>query len=410
MSTSSLPPGANARAGSPFLPRAAAARTNDLLYEWSSHLTVWVYASVEQELAAIRGAASINDMSPLSKLEISGPDAAAFVARLVTRDTSGLDVGRAYYAPWCDERGKLVGDGIVFRPGEQLYRISAGPSLGWFRHVAEELDVTVEDVSEQWGILALQGPSSTALLERASGEAWGDLRFSRIRETAIGGARVEVTRQGFTGEVGYELWVGAEDAPRMWDAIVAAGEGLGLQPAGECAIDVARVEAGLLLVSCEYTTAGPDGVAIAGPIADGIASPYAMGLGRLVDLDGGDFVGRDALCAEVAAGGPDSLLVGLEIDWRALSALAESTGRPAGVRAEVSWVPLALRRDGAPAGRATSVTWSPTLGKLIAFGSVARGLAEPGTQVEVLWDCDGVRGPVPATVVELPFLELRRAT
>ncbi|HEX5146932.1 MAG TPA: aminomethyltransferase family protein [Conexibacter sp.] len=407
---SNTAPIANARAGSPFLPRAGAVRTNDLLFEWSSHLTVWIYTSVEQELAAIRGGASVNDMSPLSKLEITGPDASAFIARLVTRDTSGLDVGRAYYAPWCDEQGKLVGDGIVFRPGEQLYRITAGPSLDWFEHVAGDLDVTIEDVSTQWGILALQGPNSTELLNRATGETWDDLRFSRIRETTIGGARVEVTRQGFTGEVGYELWVGADDAPATWDALAAAGEGLGLQPCGECAIDVARVEAGLLLVSCEYTTAGPDRPAVVDPIGDGTASPYAMGLGRLVDLDGPDFVGREALRAEVAAGGPDTLLVGLELDWRALNALAEQAGRPAGVRAEVSWVPLALRRDGKPAGRATSVTWSPTSGRLIAFGSVVRGSTQPGTQVEVLWDADGVQGPVPATVVELPFVELRRAS
>lgn len=407
---SNLAPIANVRAGSPFLPRAGAARTNDLLYEWSSHLTVWIYTSVEQELAAIRGAASVNDMSPLSKLEISGPDASAFIARLVTRDTSGLDVGRAYYAPWCDEQGKLVGDGIVFRPAEQLYRISAGPSLAWFEHVAGDLDVTIEDVSTQWGILALQGPTSTELLERATGETWSDLRFSRIRETTVGGAPVEVTRQGFTGEVGYELWVGADDAPRMWDALAAAGASLGLQPAGERAIDVARVEAGLLLVSCEYTTAGPDRPAVVDPIGDGIASPYAMGLGRLVDLDGDEFVGREALRAEVAASGPDSLLVGLELDWRALGALAEQAGRPSGVRAEVSWVPLALQHDGTPAGRATSVTWSPSTEKLIAFGSVARGLAEPGTTVEVLWDSDGVSGPVPATVVELPFVDIRRAS
>jgi aminomethyltransferase len=403
-------PHARGCVGSPFLPRAGAARTNDLLYEWSSQLTVWIYSNVERELAAIRGAASINDMSPLSKLEISGPDAAGFVARLVTRDTSGLDVGRAYYAPWCDERGKLVGDGIVFRPGEQLYRISAGSSLVWFEHVAGDLDVQIEDVSEQWGILALQGPNSTALLERATGQSWRDLRFSRIRDTAIAGAPVVVTRQGFTGEVGYELWVGSADACAMWDAIVAAGDGLGLDPAGERAIDVARVEAGLLLCSCEYTTAGPDRVAVVGPIDDGIASPYAMGLGRLVDLDGEAFVGRDALRAEVAAGGPDSLLVGLELDWRALGALAEQAGRLSGVRAEVSWVPLRLQHRGRPAGRATSATWSPTLGKLIAFGSVPRDLAKPGATVDVLWDADGVAGPVPATVVELPFVELRRAS
>lgn len=408
MSTTS--PHANVRVGSPFLPRAAEARTNDLLYEWSSHLTVWIYSDVERELAAIRSAASINDMSPLSKLEITGPDAPAFVARLVTRDTSGLDVGRAYYAPWCDEHGKLVGDGIVFRHEAHRYRISAGPSLAWFEHVAGDLDVQIEDVSEQWGILALQGPNSTALLERATGETWGDLRFSRIRQTTIGGAAVDVTRQGFTGEVGYELWVGRDDAPAMWDAIVAAGEGLGLEPAGERAIDVARVEAGLLLCSCEYTTAGPDGVAVVGPIGDGLASPYAMGLGRLVDLDGEDFVGRDALRAEVERGGPDTVLVGLELDWRALNALAEQAGRPSGVRAEVSWIPAPLRHDGQPAGRATSVTWSPSTGRLIAFGSVARAASEPGTTVEVLWDADGVQGPVPATVVELPFVDIRRAS
>jgi aminomethyltransferase len=398
--------------GTPFFPRTSTRSGSQFFYDWSSLLVSPVYTSVEDELRAMRETAVIIDMSPLYKLDVRGADAPRFVEQLVTKDTSRLDVGKVLYTPWVTDEGLLVNDGLVFRVAEDLYRISTDQSLQWFRGVAERIgaDVEIEDVSRDWGILSLQGPSSRDILERATGSDWKDFRFSRVVETTIGGSTVELSRQGFTGELGYELWVRAGEALPMLDAILDAGEHHQLQIAGSIAVDIARVEAGLVLVSADYSGAGPDNHSVRF-VPDNAATPAAMGMDYLVDLDKkDDFVGRDALLAERERGGPAHQLVGLELDWRAVSKLFEDQERPALVRPEVHWVPLEARVGGERIGRATSLTWSPTAGRLIAFGILAREHAALGGEVEVVWDRDGASGAVPATVIELPFVKRRRAT
>lgn len=398
------------RHGTPFFPRTSALTSSQFLYEWSSLLVVDVFSSVERELRAMRETATVNDMSPLYKLEVRGRDAARFVDLLVTKDTTALAPGQVLYTPWCTDEGRLVNDGLVFRVAEDLYRITTDQSIEWFTAVAERFTpgVEVADVSADWAILSLQGPTSRQVLERATGGDWGDLPFSRRRETRIAGAVVDVSRQGFTGELGYELWTSAGDAVPMLDAVLDAGADLGLEPAGSIAVDIARVEAGLVLVSADYSGAGPDIHSVR--YVDGHhASPYAMGMGYLLDLDKPAFVGRDALLAERERGGPGERLVGLDLDWRAVTQLFEAAGRPACVRPEVLWTPLDVRAGGASVGRATSVTWSPTTGRLIGFGVLQDAHADAGARVEVVWDRDGVAGPVPAEVGTLPFVQMRRA-
>ncbi len=401
---------ATLRNGSPFFARTSELSNSQFFYEWSELLVSDVFSSVERELRAMRQTATVNDMSPLYKLEISGPDAARLVDFLVTKDTSSLEPGQVLYTPWCSDDGLLVNDGLVFRIAEDLYRITTDQSVKWFGSVAARIDANVEiaDVSAEWGILSIQGPSSRRLLERATGDDWTDLAFSRRRETTIGGVNVDVSRQGFTGELGYELWVRSHQAVAMLDAVLEAGTGLGLELAGSIAIDVARVEAGLVLVSADYSGAGPDVHSVR--YVDGYqTSPFAMGMGYLIDLDTHEFVGRAALRADQAEGGPGQRLVGLQLDHHAVSELFKAQGRPACVRTEVLWTPLAAQAGGSAVGRATSVTWSPTTGRLIGFGVLDAAHAEVGNRIEVVWDRDGVVGSVPATVVELPFVRMKRA-
>lgn len=386
--------------GTPFYPRLSTMTESPLRYEWASLLLIPVFTSIEDELRALREAATITDMSPLFKFEVRGSDAARFIAHLVTKDTARLQPGGAVYTPWCADDGHVIADGIVFRVADDLYRISGPQNLAWFRSVAERIgaDVEITDVSAAWAILSLQGPRSREILERVSGQEWGELKFSRLRSTQVGGVDVDLSRQGFTGELGYELWVGADDALTMLDAVLEAGRDFDLQPAGTMAIDIARVEAGLILIDADFAPTGPMRV-----------TPYALGMDGLVGLDTKeDFVGRAAL-QEVARAGDSPRLVGLQLDWAALSRLFEQQGRPPVVRAEVQFAPFEVEADGARIGRATSVTWSPSTRALIGFGQVAPAHAEIGSRVEVRWDRDGAHGLVPAEVVALPFVKLRRA-
>ncbi len=227
----------------------------------------------------------------------------------------------------------------------------------------------------------------------------------------IGGARVFVARQGFTGELGYEIWVNRPDGNAVWDAIWEAGQAYGVKPAGEYALDVARMEAGLTLASADYTNPGPDGRSAHVAVRpDETSSPFEVGLGGLVHLHKGDFIGRTALVAEKEAG-PKRKFVGLEIEWRDIVERYMAKSMPPEVAPRVRWDAMKAMLNGKHVGRATSATWSPTLGKLIAFGCLDREVTSPGTSITVEW-CDQwfkPVGPVRTKVVELPFVTVSRA-
>ena len=310
---------------------------------------------------------------------------------------------QVYYTPWCDERGRVVDDGTVCRLDETTYRwTSADPNYRWFTLNASGLDVRIEDVSETVAALALQGPKSRDVLEAATRQDWSGVRYFRRRKTEIGGIEVDVTRTGYTGDLGFELWAAAEDAVEMWDALFDAGRAFGIRPAGIRALDVARVEAGLILIEADYTSARH---AIS---AEQEYSPFEIGLGRLVDFGKAEFVGKSALLAEQAAGGPPRRLVGLDIDWSGIESLFARHDQPPAVSPLVHRDPIPVFKEGRQAGRATSTTWGPTIKKMIGLGSVPPSLAAPGTRLSVEWTVEGERGKVGATVVELPFLHLPR--
>ena len=391
--------------GTAFHDRTAPLNRKMQWREWAGFYAASVYADFHDiEYNAIREAAALIDVSPLFKYRVSGPDAERLVDRVITRDATKLKIGAVYYTPWCDEHGKVVDDGTVHRLSPTEFRwTAADPQLRWLRMNAAGLHVTVEDVSESLAALALQGPQSRAVLEAATGESFADLGYFRRRGSKIGAVALDVSRTGYTGDLGYELWLPEEAAAEVWDALVAAGTAHGIRPAGMLALDVTRLEAGLILLEVDYTSARQ----AMNPEQN--YSPFEIGLGRLVTFDKADFVGKRALEAERRRGGPGRRLVGLTLDWYGIEGLFAAQGLPPAVSPTVdrSAVPVFAPGRG-QVGKATSRGWSPILKQAIALASVPPAHERAGSQLEVEWTVEGRRGRVRATVVELPFLDLPR--
>src|SRR5690348_8552006 len=243
--------------GSPFHERTAALNRKLAWGDWAGYHSAAAYADHHDiEYNAIRQSAALIDVSPLFKYIVSGPDAVRLIDRVITRDATRLAVGQVLYTPWCDERGKVIDDGTVARLDETTFRwTAADPCYRWIRMNAAGLDVEVTDVTESVGALALQGPRARAVLEAATGADWTHVGYFRRRAATVAGIEVDVTRTGYTGDLGYELWVDAAQAPALWDALIAAGDDHRLRPCGIRAMDVARVEAGLILIEVDYTSA-----------------------------------------------------------------------------------------------------------------------------------------------------------
>ncbi|HSL32851.1 MAG TPA: aminomethyltransferase family protein [Candidatus Limnocylindrales bacterium] len=394
--------------GTAFHPATAPLNRKQQWREWSGYFASSVYADAHDiEYNAIREAAALIDVSPLYKYTVAGPDAVTLVDRVITRDATKLEPGRVVYTPWCDEHGKVVDDGTVHRLDDGSFRwTAADPQLRWLRMNATGLDVTIDDVSEAVAAVALQGPFSRAVLEAATGADFADLRYFRRRPAKLKAGRrriaIDVSRTGYTGDLGYELWAAADDAVAVWDALAAAGRPYGIRPAGMLALDVVRLEAGLILLEVDYTSARH----AMNPEQN--YSPSEIGLGRLVSFDKADFVGRLALERERAAGGPARRLIGLELDWYDIEGLFSAQGLPPAISPVVDRSPRPVFVGGRQIGRATSVGWSPILKKAIALASVPPSHEPLGSRVDVEWTVEGRRGRVAGTVVELPFLDLER--
>jgi aminomethyltransferase len=373
--------------GTVFHPRTAPLNAGLQWREWSGFFAASAYhASHVIEVNAIREAAALIDVSPLFKYELRGPDAVRLVDRLIVRDATKLVPGRVFYTPWCDEHGKVIDDGTIHRledeDGAQVIRwTAADPQIRWLRMNAHGLDVDVRDVSESVAAVALQGPLSRAVLEAATGTPFADLGYFRRRPATLAGIPIDVSRTGYTGDLGYELWIPAARAVEAWDALAAAGAPYRLRPAGMLALDVVRLEAGLILIEVDYT---------------------------LVDLVSDDFVGRRALVAELAAGGPARRLVGLEIDWPDIEALSAAQGLAPSAPPIVSRSPVPVFSAGRQVGRVTSTGWSPILKKMLGLGSVAFAHARSGTRLDMEWTVEARRGTVAARVVDLPFFDPAR--
>jgi aminomethyltransferase len=390
--------------GTPFHPRTLALCESLNYREWAGYYAVSAYESHhEHEYNAIRNAAALIDISPLFKYLISGRDATRLVDRIITRDATKVGVGSVIYTPWCDERGKVIDDGTVTRVEETLWRwTAADPNLRWFRQNAAGLEVTIEDVTEQVAALAVQGPTSARLL-RAVGIDVDRVKYFRMTRGEIRGVPVHVSRTGYTGDLGYEIWMPWEHALTVWDALMAAGAAFDLQAAGMLALDVARIEAGLLLIDVDFNGSKKS------LIDAQCYTPYEMGLARLVSADKGPFVGRRPLMAERVSG-PQRQVVGLELSWVEVEDLYARVGLPTMVPTTASRVSVPVYRGGKQVGKATSTTWSPVLKRLIALATIDAPHTTPGTGLEIEVTVESVRHRVAAQVVPMPFFNPARKT
>jgi aminomethyltransferase len=373
--------------------------------DWAGYYAVSSFETHhEHEYNAIRNACALIDVSPLFKYRVSGPDATRLVDRVITRNAGKLAIGQVYYTPWCDEEGHVIDDGTVTRVDEQAYRwTAADPNLRWLTMNAAGLNVEIEDMSEQVAALALQGPASARLLGQVCSAPIDNLRYFRATSGTIAGVDVDISRTGYTGDLGYEIWMPWHEALRVWDALVEAGTAFDLHPTGMLALDIARIEAGLLLIDVDFHSSRK------AMIESQKYSPFELGLGRLVDFDKGPFIGRGALAAEQRRGHKRQI-VGIEVDWTAVERLYEAVGLPPTAPATASRVAVPVYRDGRQVGRATSTTWSTLLKKFIGLATVDAPHYAVGTKLEIEVTVEAVRHRAPAAVVKTPFFNPPRKT
>ena len=373
--------------------------------DWAGYYAVSAYEThYEHEYNALRNACGLIDISPLFKYQVSGRDSTRLVNRIITRDATKMAVGQVFYTPWCDDEGKVIDDGTVTRVADQSYRwTAADPSLRWLTQNASGLDVQVADVSEHVAALALQGPTSAALLRQVTTANLDSLRYFRATTGTIGGVPVDISRTGYTGDLGYEIWMPWDASLQVWDAIVSAGPAFDLHPVGMQALDIARIEAGLLLIDVDFNGSRK------ALIESQKYTPFELGMARLVDLKKGPFIGRKALASEVLRGHPRQI-VGLEIEWTEVEKLYEAVGLPPTAPAGTSRVAVPVYKGRAQVGRATSTTWSPVMKKLIALAMIEAPHFTQGTRLEMEITVDAVRHRARATVVPMPFFNPPRKT
>jgi aminomethyltransferase len=363
----------------------------------------------EHEYNAIRNACALIDISPLYKYLVTGKDATKLVNRVITRDVKKVAVGQVIYACWCDEDGKVIDDGTITRLEENKYRwTAADPSLRWFRQNGLNMDVQIEDISEQTAALALQGPASARLLKTVAEADITNLKYFRKTSGKIAGVPVDISRTGYTGDLGYEIWIPRNEeheAVRVWDALMDTGKQFDIHAAGMLALDVARVEAGLLLIEVDYISSKK------ALIPSQKYSPYELGFGKMVHLEKDNFIGKRALARDHKQGVARQL-VGLEVDWVEVEEQFDKFGLSPAAPSQASRVavPVYANNSDKHVGKATTTAFSPLLKKLIALASVGTEYSKPGTKLQMELTIEAQRMKTTATVVPLPFFNPKRKT
>jgi aminomethyltransferase len=371
--------------------------------EWSGYLSAQTYEMDHiHEYNAVRLGAGLFDVSPLYKYSIRGRDAVALMNRVITRDASKCRVGQVIYTAWCDDDGKIIDDGTVARLGEDHFRMTAAtPTLYWLEDNAFGMEVQIEDVSDAYGAVSLQGPMSRDILQQLTDVEMSDLKYFHLLETKLAGAPVTITRTGYTGDLGYEIFAEPDYCERIWDALMETGADYKMLPTGMVALDMARIEAGLLLLDAEFHSA-----------VDAIfevekTSLYELGLGWMVNQNKGHFIGKQALSREKERG-PAVCTVGLEVDVLALEKVFSQYSMPLHLPYQ-SWIdaiPVYSDSDQRDhIGRATSGTWSPLIKKYVVIARVKPQYAKLGTRIYLEQTVEARRFAVPATVVKMPFFD-----
>jgi aminomethyltransferase len=379
----------------PFHERARALSQRDSFIPWAGYTTVDVFTAVEQEYFAIRNATTLYDLTPMVKYRIAGRDARAYLNRLVTRNIDKLNVNRVAYCVWCNDAGHIIDDGTVFRLSEDEYRLcTAERQLDWLLDSGLGFEVTVEEVTEHIAALAVQGPTSCSVLKAAGFRGVEGLKPFDIGHFTLGAVEVMVSRTGFTGDLGYELWLAPAHALEIWDALMAAGRIRGIRAIGSQALNMARIEAGFIMPNIDFVSAEHT-------IRVGTEySPLELGLAWLVDFNKGHFTGRRTLLRQSNAG-VRRQLVGLDV----------AGNKPA--HNALLYADQAGKRE---IGSVTSAVWSPTCKRNIALAMVDASHIKLGSTVwadiylnrELRWE----RRMSSARVVERPFFapDRRRIT
>ena len=386
--------------GTPLHPRTSSLCEGQNWRRWAGYLAAGSYELThEREYWAIRSTAGLIDVSPLYKYLIRGSDATRFLDRVMTRNVARCVVGQVLYTPWCDGEGKVIDDGTLARLGPDVYRLtSAEPNLLWLSENVAGMSVEIDDVSDTIAALALQGPNARRILAEVADVDVGKIGFFRVAEMLLSGIPVTVSRTGYTGDLGYEIWVDADAAIELWDRLIEAGDPFGILPTGLTALDVARIEAGLVLISVDYVPAHH------ALIEDQKSSPFELGLGWTVDLQKDYFVGRDALIAE-ERDGPKWTLTGLEIEWEGLESAYAEAGLPPQLPGAAWRISVPVYSGNRQVGYATSGCWSPILKKYIALAHVQAPHGAPGKRLDIEVTVEHRRRRAQATTVRTPFFD-----
>lgn len=384
----------------PFHSRTAPLVQGQAWRRWAGYMVPSAYELLhEREYASVRNSAALIDVSPLYKYLVSGPGAVRLLDRMVTRDVTKCALQQVLYTPWCDGRGKIIDDGTISRLSEHQFRLtSAEPNLRWLTLNSAGLEVTIEDVSERIAALALQGPLSRAILGRLCSTDLAGLKYFRLLPSTIRDIPVTISRTGYTGDLGFELWVEAAHAVPLWDALIEGGSDYGITPAGIWALDLARIEAGLVMLDVDYHSAHHALI----PAQE--SSPLELGLDWTVSWQKGPFNGRSALRAERERDA-EWRFVGIAVDWVSLEALYAEVGLPPQLPT-VAWrASVPIYRDGAQIGYASSGCWSPLLKQYLALAHLRAPHFAPGTPVRMELTVEHRRLQAEAQVRKLPFYD-----
>jgi len=392
----------------PFFPRTSALCNSMNWKEWAGYYAVSSYETLhDPEYFAFRYSAGLLDITPLYKYSVKGPDAAAFISRIVVKNINKLGIGRVSYCCWCTDDGKVIDDGTVMRRSEQEFFVtSAEPCYSWFSRFLRGYDVKLEEISEQIAGLALQGPTSREILKHVCDADLDDFKFFSTRIARADSFEIYVSRTGYTGDLGYEIWVENKHALKIWDAIISAGKNYDIRPAGLDALDVTRVEAGLILKDVDYYNA------LHALIEGRKSSPYEISLGWTVNLNRDPFNGQAALKTEKEKGSKWAI-VGLDIDWPQIESLYNRHGLPPeiGNRAWRGSIPIYTGKDKkTQVGYATSGTWSPILKKNIAIATVEKKHNMIGNELQIEMTVEHKRFTVSAIVCKSQFFNPERKT
>ena len=372
--------------------------------DWEGFLTATMYGLDSlMEYNALRLGCGLLDVSPLHKYEVRGPDAQALLQRMVVRNLAPSKPGRGFYTAWCDDHGKVVDDGAVFHIAEDHFRLTSTlPSLEWLIDNSVGFDACIEDVSEEIAGLSLQGPTSRDLLQKLTDIDLSALKFWHSRQADVCGSPALISRSGYTGDLGFEIFLEAAAAERVWDGVMSLASDYKLRPCGLLALDMARIEAGLLQIDVEFTSAKQTLFEVQ------TISPLELGLGWMCKLDGEFFIGRNALLEERAEGRSRWNTVGIELDVPHIERAFREFGMPLHLP-EQSWneaVPIyADVGQEKLIGRGTSGMWSPLLKKYIAIARIEPKYARIGSRFFIEEVVEAKTFSIPATVVRMPFFD-----